>query len=254
MKGLIHSTESFGSVDGPGVRYIIFTQGCNLRCRYCHNPDSWGAEPNANPNAYWAEPDELLSKAERFKSYWGEIDANGRTVGGITVSGGEPLLQIDFLIELFEEAHRMGISTCLDTAGEPFTDQEPFWGKFKQLMAATDTVMLDIKHLDTEKHRALTGKDNENILQCAKAIDALGVNMWIRHVLVPGWTDTEEHLKSIRQFVDTLSHVTKVEVLPYHSMATFKYEKLGIAYSFKDVVPPSAEVVKHAEEILVGRD
>lgn len=254
MKGLIHSTESFGSVDGPGVRFIIFTQGCSMRCRYCHNPDSWGKTPDANVNAYWAEPSELIAKAERFRSYWGDPcdsgRSKGRTKGGITVSGGEPLLQIDFLIDLFELAHSKGISTCLDTSGEPFSADPIFQEKFAKLMEVTDTVMLDIKHIDSKAHANLTGRPNENIIECAKTIDRLGVDIWIRHVLVPGWTDSEDNLRGIRALADSLANLRKVEILPYHSMATFKYEKLGIPYTLADVVKPSADMVARAEAIL----
>ena len=253
MKGLIHSTESFGSVDGPGIRYIIFTQGCDMRCRYCHNPDSWGKHEGDNPTAQLMEVDELLRKAERFRSYWGETMPNGRTLGGITVSGGEPLLQIDFLTELFEEAHRRGISTCLDTAGQPFVSTGEWREKFNRLLDSTDTVMLDIKHFDLEAHRRLTGQPNDNIKECAKAIEAKGVDMWIRHVLVPGWTDSDDNLTAIRHFIDSLSNVRKVEVLPYHDMAKFKYEKLGIPYTIADVPIPTAEQVAHAESILIKK-
>lgn len=247
MKGLVHSTESFGSVDGPGIRYIIFTQGCDMRCRYCHNPDTWA---HAAETAKEMEVGGILDRAERFRSYWGEVGRGGRTLGGITVSGGEPLLQIDFLLELFAEAWRRGISTCLDTSGQPYVAGGWFAEKFARLMAVTDTVMLDIKHADGELHRRLTGKDNRNIIECARQIDALGVDIWIRHVLVPGWTDSDENLLSIRRLADSLAHLRKIEVLPYHSMARFKYEKLGIPYTLGDVPQPSPELVAHAEQIL----
>ncbi len=152
-KALVHSTESFGSVDGPGIRFIIFLQGCRLRCQYCHNPDTWNIHADG---ANWLSVSEILDRAERFRSYW-------RTAGGITVSGGEPLLQIDFLLELFAEAKRRNITTCIDTSAEPFTRDEPFYSKFQALMRLTDTVLLDIKHIDDLEHRRLTGKTNRNI-------------------------------------------------------------------------------------------
>lgn len=254
MKGLIHSTESFGSVDGPGIRFIIFMQGCDMRCRYCHNPDSWGKKEGDNPTARQMSVQELLDKAERFRSYWGEVMPNGRTLGGITTSGGEPLLQIDFLLELYAEAHKRGISTCLDTSGQPYTTDEEWHSKFERLLDLTDTVMLDIKHFDNEAHIRLTGQSNENIKECAKMIEAKGVDLWIRHVLVPGWTDSAENLASIRAFADSLTNVKKVEVLPYHDMAKFKYEKLGIPYTLTDVACPTAEQVKRAEDILCARN
>lgn len=241
-KGYIHSTESFGSVDGPGIRFIIFLQGCDMRCRYCHNPDTWTHGAVAN-NVTEMTVDEILTKAERYRSYW-------RQNGGITVSGGEPLLQIDFLIELFEEAHKRGITTCLDTCAQPFRREGEFFEKFERLMAVTDTVLLDIKHIESEEHKKLTGHYNENILQCAKYLSDINKPVWIRHVLVPGITDKEEYLEALRRFIDTLHNIEKVEILPYHSMAEFKYEKLGIQYTLKGVEAPSKERVEKAKKIL----
>ena len=240
-KGYIHSTESFGSVDGPGIRFLIFLQGCHMRCRYCHNPDTW--KPGSAQCGTTATVDELLNKAERYRSYWGPD-------GGITVSGGEALLQIDFLIELFEEAHRRGINTCLDTAAQPFSREEPFFGKIERLMQSTDLVLLDIKHIDSEKHRWLTGHGNENILDCARFLSDINKPVWIRHVLVPGITTDEDQLTQLRKTLDTLNNVQKVEVLPYHTLGTFKWEQLGVDYSLKDVAPPTAEQIARAKEIL----
>jgi pyruvate formate lyase activating enzyme len=189
---------------------------------------------------------ELLDKAERYRSYWGPD-------GGITVSGGEALLQIDFLIELFEEAHRRDINTCLDTAAQPFTREEPFFGKFERLMQSTDLVLLDIKHIDSEKHRWLTGHGNENILDCARYLSDINKPVWIRHVLVPGITTDEEQLIQLRHTIDTLQNVQKVEVLPYHTLGTFKWEQLGIPYSLKDVATPTAEQIARAREILTAK-
>ena len=239
----VHSTESFGSVDGPGVRVIIFLKGCHMRCRYCHNPDTWrmaGAEDKATPIG------ELLNQAERYRAYWGDK-------GGITVSGGEALLQIDGLIALFEEAHRRGINTCLDTAAQPFTRREPFYGKFLRLMESTDTVLLDLKHINTVAHKDLTGHGNENILDCARCLSELGVPVWIRHVLVPGITDDENQLRRLRIFIDTLINVERVEVLPYHTLGVFKWQKLGIPYTLKDTPTPTKEQISRAEEILCGK-
>ena len=236
----VHSIESFGSVDGPGIRFIIFLKGCHMRCRYCHNPDTWrmvGADEEAKTVT------ELLDQAERYRAYWGDK-------GGITVSGGEALLQIDGLIALFEEAHRRGINTCLDTAGQPFTRREPFYGKFLRLMKVTDTVLFDLKHIDSEAHRQLTGHGNENILDCARCLSDLGVPVWIRHVLVPGITDDEGQLRRLRAFIDTLSNVERVEVLPYHTLGVYKWEELGIPYTLKDVPTPTKEQVARAEELL----
>jgi len=246
-KGFIHSTESFGSVDGPGIRFLIFMQGCHMRCRYCHNPDTWRLHP-ASPSSSVgcgtaASATDLLDRAERYRSYWGPD-------GGITVSGGEALLQMDFLIELFEEARRRGINTCLDTAAQPFTRHEPFFSKFQRLMSSTDLVLLDIKHIDAERHRWLTGHSNETILDCARFLSDIGKPVWIRHVLVPGITDDAEQLHRLRQFLDTLHNIKKVEVLPYHTLGVFKWQQLGLDYTLSDVPTPTNEQLKAAEAIL----
>ena len=238
MQGRVHSTESFGSADGPGVRFLIFLQGCPMRCRFCHNPDTWRTEGGTLMGV-----DELLDRAERYRSYWGPE-------GGITVSGGEALAQAEFVAELFEAAHARGINTCLDTAGGPFNDDPEWLAAFDRLMKSTDLVMLDIKHIDSAKHKDLTGIPNENILACARHMDELGTKMWIRHVLVPGYTDSDEQLMGIHNFVSTLKNVTRVEVLPYHMFGKFKWEKLHLKYTLEDVDVPSDESVKHAKEIL----
>ena len=250
-KAYIHSSESFGSVDGPGIRFLIFLQGCKMRCRYCHNPDTWNQGDRLLDSSLNQEPvplipasvTELLDRAERYREYWGNE-------GGITVSGGEALLQIDFLIELFDEAHSRGINTCLDTAAQPFSRTEPFFGKFQRLMKSTDLVLFDLKHMDTERHRWLTGHGNENILDCARYLSDIDVPVWIRHVLVPGITDDEEHLREMRRFIDSLHNVKKVEVLPYHTLGIHKWEKLNIPYTLKDVPVPTLEQERHAKEIL----
>ena len=185
--GRIHSHEPFGLVDGPGVRYVVFMQGCRMRCQYCHNPDTW----KLSGGEEWTA-EALFQKCWRYHTYW-------RNNGGITVSGGEPLLQIDFLIEFFKLAKQKGVNTTLDTAGNPFTLEEPFIGKFEELMQYTDLVMLDLKQTDAAAHKKLTGWDNGNILEMARWLSDHGKDMWIRRVLVPGVTDGEEELKQLKR-------------------------------------------------------
>lgn len=237
-KGFVHSVESFGSVDGPGIRFLIFLQGCPMRCQFCHNPDSWKTGTGEERKA-----DELLDQAERFRAYWGDK-------GGITVSGGEALMQIDFLLELFEKAKQRGIGTCLDTSAQLFTRKSPFFEKFERLMELTDTVLLDIKHIDDEEHRKLTRHSNANILDCARYLSEIDKPVWIRHVLIPGITDKDEYLVRLRDFLSTLHNIERIEVLPYHTLGVYKYEKLGIDYPLKGVQPPAAERVANANDIL----
>ena len=238
IQGRIHSIETFGSVDGPGVRFIIFLKGCNLRCRYCHNADTWNPESKDLQT-----PDALLDKAERYRSYWG-------TEGGITVSGGEPLLQLPFLIELFKAAKERGIDTCIDTAAEPFTYDEPFFSQFEELMKYTDRLLVDIKHIDDEEHVKLTGKTNKNILQCFKYLSDIKKPIWIRHVLVPGITDNDVYLRRTAEFIKTLQNVERIDVLPYHSLGQFKWEELGIEYGLKGVEAPAPDRIQNANKIL----
>lgn len=236
--GRVHSTESFGSVDGPGIRFLIFLQGCAMRCRYCHNPDTWATDGGEIKTV-----GELLDTAEKYRAYWGKE-------GGVTVSGGEPLLQIDFLIDLFTEAKRRGIHTCIDTAGQPFTRNEPFISKFRALCALTDLFLVDIKHIDPGPHRQLTGRDNANILELLTYLSKMQKPVWIRQVLLPGVTDDEAALIRTRAFLDTLENIQKVEVLPYHSFGAYKWEELGIPYTLSDALPPTKEQVERAEKIL----
>ena len=240
LLGRVHSVETFGSVDGPGIRFLIFLRGCSMRCRYCHNPDTWDPETDDLRTA-----DELLTQAMRYRSYWGRE-------GGITVSGGEALLQIDFLTELFRKAKAKGIHTCLDTSGQPFTRREPFFSKFAELMKYTDLLLFDLKQIDDAKHRELTGRTNRNILDCARYLSDIGKPIWVRHVLVPGVTDNDDDLHALRAFIDTLQNVKRVEVLPYHAMGTYKWEQLGIPYTLKDVSAPSEERVRNAKHILTA--
>ena len=234
----VHSVESFGSVDGPGIRFVIFLKGCAMRCQYCHNPDTWD---RAGDNL--RSVDDVLSQALRYRSYWGEK-------GGITVSGGEALLQIQPLTELFHKAKDLGINTCLDTSAQPFSRKDGRFSAFEALMKYTDLVLLDIKHIDNDAHKRLTGWENENILDCARYLSDIHKPVWIRHVLVPGINDDDESLHRLRSFIDTLSNVERVEVLPYHDLGVYKWEQLGIPYKLTDVKPPTEESVLHARKIL----
>ena len=238
MKGYIHSTESFGSVDGPGVRFLIFVSGCPMRCQFCHNPDTWSMQTGTQMSA-----DELLDKAWKYRSYWGKS-------GGITVSGGEPLLQIDFLLELFKKAKEKGIHTVIDTAGGPFTREEPFFSKFQELMKYTDLLLVDIKHIDTECHKTLTGRSNENILDMIRYLSDIKKPIWIRHVLVPERSDKDEYLTRLADFIHSLDNVEKVEILPYHTMGIYKWKELGLEYPLEGIDPPTKERVENAKKIL----
>ncbi len=239
MVGKIHSFFAGGTVDGPGIRYVIFLKGCPLRCLYCHNPDTW-TQDNAEEHTV----EDVVRDALKYRGYF----ANG---GGVTVSGGEPLLQIDFLIELFKKLKMYNIHTACDTSGIIFDkDNVELMNKFEELLKYTDLFLLDIKHINNEEHIKLTGKPNKNILEFARYLSDKGKHMWIRHVLVPGITLNDEYLKQTREFIDSLETVDKIEVLPYHTMGIVKYENLGIPYRLKGVEPPTKEEVRHAKEIL----
>ena len=218
--------------------FIVFVRGCHMRCAYCHNPDTWeiggGEEITASS---------LIKKALRYKSYWG-------TEGGITVSGGEPLLQIEFVTALFKLAKENGIHTTLDTAGNPFTREEPFFGKFNELMKYTDLVMLDIKEINPQRHKELTGFDNSNILDMARYLSDIQKPMWIRHVLVPETTDFDEDLDKLGAFIKTLSNVERTEILPYHTLGRFKWDELGIKYRLDGISPPTKERIENAKHRL----
>ena len=238
MTGRIHSFESFGTVDGPGIRYVVFLQGCPLRCKYCHNPDTWGT----GGKEYTAE--QVATQVMRYKNYFGEN-------GGVTVTGGEPLLQIDFVIELFKILKEKGVHTCVDTSGFTFrATDEKCVEKHKALLEVTDLFLLDIKHIRDDGHKALTGQSNQNTLAFAKFLSEQGKKVWIRYVLVPDITDDDGLIYELKEFVDGLKTVEKVEVLPYHTMGVVKYENLGLEYPLKGVEPPSKERVQNAKRIL----
>ena len=223
MNGFVHSTESFGTVDGPGVRFVIFLQGCPMRCQYCHNPDTWKMNTGAVRSAQ-----SLIQEYERNAAFYKK--------GGITVTGGEALMQIDFLLELFQLAKQKNIHTCLDTSGITYRPgQSSYNEKLDELMKVTDLVMLDIKHIDPEGHKALTGHDNAGILAFARYLEEKNVPVWIRHVVVPTLTDDDKYLFELGYFIGQLGNHKALDVLPYHDMAKPKYEKLGMDYKLKHI-------------------
>lgn len=237
-EGYIHSIESFGSVDGPGLRYIIFLSGCPLRCKFCHNPDTWDMTKGEKRSAR-----DLIEESLSCQSYWG-------SKGGITVSGGEPLMQLDFLIELFTEAKKYGINTCIDTSGAPFTREGDWFVKFQKLMELTDLLLMDIKHIDPLEHEKLTGRPLENISDMFRYLDEINKPIWIRHVLVPTVSDKDEYLEKTRDFIRSLHNVKRVEVLPYHTLGVHKYKDMGLEYPLEGVPSPTADRVENARRIL----
>ena len=229
----IHSFESFGTVDGPGIRYVIFLQGCHLKCKYCHNRDTWDMN-----GGFYSSLDEIINKIDNNKNY---ITPNG----GVTVTGGEPLLQVHFLIELFKRLKEKNIHTCIDTSGMvDITDD------IKLLLSYTDLVLLDIKHIDPAKCKELVGFSNEKEINFAKYLSENGIDMWIRQDLIPGYTDDENDLKKLRNFINCLDTVKKVELLPYHDMGKYKWKKLGFNYELENVKAPTNAEIKKAKEIL----
>lgn len=236
MKGYIHSLESFGSVDGPGIRFIVFFQGCPMRCIYCHNVDT-----RIENKGELKEAEDLIHEALKYKEFWGET-------GGITVSGGEPLLQLDFLIELFKLGKKNNIHMTLDTSGILFNEKN--YEKIDELLKYVDLVLLDIKQINNLKHIKLTKFTNENVINFAKYLSKKRIPVWIRYVLVPGFTDDEKDMRELRNFIDTLDNVEKVEVLPYHSLGEFKWEKMNLKYELKGIEPPTMDKLNKAKEIL----
>lgn len=241
MKGYIHSLESFGTVDGPGVRFVVFFQGCPMRCRYCHNPDTWNLQ-DGTP----MEAEEIIQRMERNIGYY-------RT-GGLTATGGEPMFQLPFLIELFSLAKQRGIHTCLDTSGIIFPGKKVAGEKerqcleqIEQLLSVTDLILLDIKELEPEAHKALTGQPNDHILDFADYLNEKKKPVWIRHVVVPGITFQKEKLQQFGAYIKKLSNVEKLEVLPYHAMGKVKYDNLGIPYPLENTPQLLKEEVKQAE-------
>ncbi len=241
MTGYIHSKESFGTVDGPGIRYVLFMQGCPLRCIYCHNPDTWqidGGRP--------VTVDEIIDEFNKNRPFYKN--------GGITVTGGEPLLQTDFLIELFKRAKSENIHTCIDTSGIVYNpEKEDYLKKLDTLLDYTDLVMLDIKHIDSVKHRKITGASNNNILAFAKFLEVKNVPLWVRHIIIEGYTDNPDELIALGEFIGKLKNLKALDVLPYHTMGVSKYKELGLEYPLEGMEAlPVSKAVEAKKHILQG--
>ena len=240
MVGYIHSKESFGTLDGPGIRYVLFMQGCPMRCLYCHNPDTWALHGGTAVTA-----DEIIEDFLKNRSFYAS--------GGITVSGGEPLLQIDFILELFNLAKKQGIHTCIDTSGITFSEADnTYRAKLDALMSLTDLVMLDIKHIDTAKHRALTSHGNESVLGFAKYLEQRSIPLWARHVVVEGYTDDEKSLFELGKFIGELKNLKALDVLPYHTLGVSKYKELGIPYKLDGISPMTQAKANEAKKIILA--
>ncbi len=235
MKGYVHSIDSFGTVDGPGIRMVIFMQGCPLRCNYCHNPDTWSVNTGNQMSV-----EDVLKEFEKTKKF---------TTGGITATGGEPLLQIDFLIELFKKCKEKNIHTCIDSSGITFTEQNK--AKFDEIMQYTDLVLLDIKHIDSDEHKIMTGAPNENILNFARYLSHIKKDVWIRHVVIEGITLNEEYLLRLGEFLSELSNIKALDIIPYHTMAEEKYKELNMKYPLEGVEATSTERTSYALSVIV---
>ncbi len=237
MIGYIHSIETFGTVDGPGVRFVVFLKGCPMRCIYCHNPDTWSME-----NATTMTSEEILTKYAKNASFYKN--------GGITITGGEPLMQLDFVIDLFKKAKENNIHTCLDTSGILFNENE--LSKYEELVKVTDLVMLDIKHIDNIKHKEITGQENKSILNFARFLDQHNIQMYIRHVVVDTYTTNENDLFELGRFIGSLKNVKALDVLPFHNLGKVKYEKLGLPYKLKDMEDLSKEKAQIAKNHILN--
>lgn len=227
--GKIHSIETMGLVDGPGIRFVIFMQGCKIRCSYCHNPDTWAMSGGEEYT-----PEQLFAKIKRYKAYF---QASG---GGVTFSGGEPLLQPEFLIEVLKLCKEAGIHTTIDTAGVGV-------GQYEEILKYTDLVLFDVKHIDKDKYKDLVGLEMNESTKFLEVLQKTGTKMWVRHVVVPGITDDREHLIALKKFIDTLKNVEKVELLPYHVLGSNKYEVMGIKYKLEGLEPMDKDLLKEME-------
>ena len=232
MKGYIHSFESFGTKDGPGIRFVLFLQGCPLRCLYCHNVDTW----DLKNKKYMLTAEETMHEISKVRGF---IKS-----GGITVSGGEPLLQPEFILELFKLCKKEKIHTAVDTSGYLLND------RIKEVLELTDLVLLDIKHIDPDKYQALTSVELKPTLEFMEYLSKINKPVWLRYVLVPGYTDNEKDLKAWAKYVSNFKNIERVDILPFHQMASYKWEGLGRSYELKDTPAPSKEEIKKAEEIF----
>ncbi len=237
IAGNVHSIETFGAFDGPGIRYVLFLQGCPFRCQYCHNRDTWDTQENRLMTV-----DEILHDFELYSHFYKN--------GGITVSGGEALLQLDFLIELFKEAKHRNIHTCLDTSAGCYHEKQN--SQYEELLKYTDLVLLDIKHIDDLEHIKLTKHSNQRVLCFAKFLSDLNVKTIIRHVLLPTINDQEIYIKKLRSFLDSLHNITKIEVLPYHKSGVKKWESMGYSYELYHIEEPTQEQVEKAQYFLTN--
>ncbi len=233
--GRVHSTESFGTVDGPGVRFVVFMQGCPMRCLYCHNPDTWDFAGGTQMTA-----EEILVEYDKCKDF---------ITGGITATGGEPLMQKEFIYDLFKKAKERGIHTCIDTSGAGFLKTKS--SEYDALLSVTDLVMLDIKHINKEEHKKLTGLENKGIIDFARYVAEKGIDIWLRHVVVPGITDKEEDWYKIGEFASTLPTLKAIDVLPYHDMGRVKYQNMGIKYPLSGTPTADKETAKKAKETII---
>lgn len=233
MNGFIHSFESLGTVDGPGIRFIVFMQGCPLRCQYCHNPDTW----NMKDAKHECTPEEVIQKVQNVKQYFGRK-------GGITISGGEPFLQAKFVKDTFKILKEQGIHTCVDTSGHYLNDS------VKEALEYTDLILLDIKSIDKGVHKELTTKELDNTLEFMEYLQSINKPVWIRHVLVPGFTDNDDHLRILADYLKKFNNIQRIDVLPFHQLGEFKWEELRLEYKLKNTTPPTRDRVENAKQIL----
>lgn len=231
--GKIHSIETCGTVDGPGIRFVIFMQGCPLRCKYCHNPDTWKLSDGDETSV-----EELISQIKKYKSY---MNFSG---GGVTVTGGEPLLQASFVLELMKRCKEEGIHTALDTSGYFFNDT------VKEVLKYTDLVLLDIKCHNKDQYKHITGVNLEPTLQFMHYLGEINKPVWVRYVLVPGLSDRDEYLESLGAYLADFTHIERLELLPFHKMGEYKWEELGLTYELADIPEPTREAMERAKSIL----